>query len=129
MGRIAVVVASVSLLAACGGDDGGDGPSGPSLRIVAPEDGAMVGRGDDADAAMPGIQYDLRVRATGLERDEQIVVYLLEPVESAYAYLMFVEDGVELTARVPFIPGMNSLQARNMDGDVQSEVVSFTVME
>ena len=122
------------LLAACGGDDDGGGGAtcaAGEVRadLLAPQEGQTIGPTDDADLDMAGLQYDVRVRPCGFMADEQMVVWLLDPVESEYAFLTSEGDGVVLTGRVPFIPGPNRLVVRTRDGMDVSETVSFTVEE
>src|SRR5688500_11861761 len=98
-------------------------------RLIAPQPDQMLGPTDDADLDMPRIQYDVRVSPCGFELDEEVVVWLLEPVSSAYAFIPTAGDGIVVTGRVSFIPGPNSLVVRTRDEVDVSDTVSFTVSE
>src|SRR5690349_529952 len=128
------ILGCLMLLAAGCGDDGGGGGATcaegeVSADLLAPQEGQTIGPTDDADLDMVGLQYDVRVRPCGFMVDEQMVVWLLDPVESEYAFLTNEGDGVVLTGRVPFIPGPNRLVVRTRDGVDVSDTVSFTVVE
>jgi hypothetical protein len=121
------VVFGACAAASCG-DDGTSGPCGDgerSLAFLEPLDGAMLGPADDIDPAMAGLQTQIRLRACGFEPDEQIGVYLLDPVETAYAFVS-ADDGTPITV-VPLVPGMLRMQARTMDSSVESEIITLDV--
>ena len=126
------LIAGGVLVAGCGGDDEG-GPmcaeGVKSATLIAPQPGQMLGPTDDADLDMPRIQYDVRVSPCGFEIDEEVVVWLLEPVSSAYAFIPTAGDEIVVTGRVSFIPGENSLVVRTRDEVDVSDTVSFTVSE
>jgi len=79
-----------ALLSSCGGDDGAGGTCADgarTLELLEPADGAMFTMADDLDPAMGGLQVQVSVASCGFEFDEQIGIYLLDPVETAYAFI------------------------------------------
>ena len=120
-------------LAACGGDDDGGGGGGGracadgahTLAITRPAEGAAITMADDFDPVMTGLQYEVMVRQCGYTIDDQVGLYLLEPVESPYGYAQ--ADSDVLVIQVPLLPGAGRMQARDTDMTVTSAVVSYTV--
>lgn len=116
--RAPIVGFSVLLLAAlpmsgCSGGGAACDPSSPSLTIVSPVDGA----------SLMTVDTELVVEVCGLERDDQVVVHLLEPVETEYAGFTFFEE-TTLRTTVPLLPGTMRFEARS--GTLRSPIVSVT---
>ena len=118
------------LLGGCAGDD--DGAAGAcragvrSLAFVAPREGAALTAADDLDPSMGALQYDIRAKACGIDPAMQIGVYLLDPIETGYAFTT-AGDGNLLFANVPLVPGALRMQLRTLDAMVQSDVLAFSV--
>ncbi len=77
--------------------------------------------------AIEGVAVDVTILACGFERDEEVILYLLDPVETAYSFLR-VEDSDELTVTVATLPGEMRLQAGAREEDaIRSQVVALDV--
>jgi hypothetical protein len=96
-----------------------------SLSILEPADGAMLTMADDIDPGMGGVQVQVTVASCGFEPDEEIGVYLLDPVETPYAYVM-AGTGTASTI-IPLVPGALRMEARSMDEAVRSGTISIDV--
>jgi hypothetical protein len=97
-----------------------------TLLLLEPADGAMFTMADDIDPAMGGVQIQVTVASCGFDFDEQIGVYLLDPVETAYAFVSAGTTGTSSTI-VPLLPGTLRMEARSMDGAIVSETVTIDV--
>lgn len=119
-----------ALLGACAGDDDG-GPAAcaagvRSLAFIAPRDGAALTAADDLDPTMGALQYDVRGKACGVDPALQVGLYMLDPVETGYAFTT-AGDGNLVFTSVPLVPGTLRMQLRTIDMMVQSEIISFSV--
>jgi len=129
MGKLsALAIATTLALGGCAGDDeaGACAAGARSLAFVAPRDGAALTAADDLDPSMGALQYDIRGKACGVDPAMQVGVYMLDPVETGYAFTT-AGDGNLVFANVPLVPGTLRMQLRTLDTMVQSEVISFTV--
>lgn len=132
MKRLALLLAPITAVTACGGDDGGGrmatcAEGEVSLEILAPMEGEEIDMSHDVDPGMPGLQYELVVAACGIEPFSAVEVFVTEPFESRYATIM-VESGSEVVrAVVPLVPGDLTMEARNVRDTVRSPPVSFHV--
>jgi len=127
--RFSLILLFAALLSSCGGDDGAGGTCAEgerTLELLEPADGAMFTMADDLDPAMGGLQVQVSVASCGFEFDEQIGIYLLDPVETAYAFVSAGSTGTASTI-VPLVPGTLRMQARSMDESITSNMVTFDV--
>lgn len=115
-----------ALLAGCGAGADGDpcGASGAALEIVDPREGQTVTSADDVEPG-GGIEYDVRVATCGLTVDDQVVLRVLEPVDSDYGFA--TGELPELTFRAPLLPGRMVFVACTTDGAVTSGPVAIEV--
>jgi len=106
--------------------DSGDACGGQEswVRIVSPVEGQQLSASDDT---MPGgvIDFDVVVEHCGLAPEQQVAIFLLAPVESAYGFRMAEED--RLVYSVPFIPGEQSMRAEVTDTAIRSDIRTFSV--
>lgn len=122
-------IAAALSLGACAGDDDGAGACATgvkSLTFLAPLDGAAITAADDLDPMTGALQYDIRGKGCGIDPAMQVGVYMLDPVETGYAFTT-AGDGNLVFASVPLVPGTLRMQLRTVDTMVQSDVISFSV--
>ncbi len=96
-----------------------------SLTILEPADGAMFTMADDIDPSSPNVQIQVTVQSCGFEPDEEVGVYLLDPVETPYAYITTM-TGTD-SSIIPLVPGMLRMEARSMDETVRSPTITIDV--
>lgn len=118
--RALLLVALCALPAACGGGtpSGGCAAGVRSLAILEPSEGQML----------TTARTTLLVQTCGFDRDEQVVVRLLQPFETDYAFATVPELGAVLSADVPLLPGTMEFVAQSRDGAVRSASVTVTSM-
>lgn len=114
---LALLLASSGLLASCGG--GGDpGPcpgTARSLEILSPADGDRV----------TTTEVEITILACHFDLADRIVVKLLQPLETDYAFVMPDGDVSTIIRNVPVIPGTMQFRAQSEDGSVQSAIVTI----
>lgn len=116
LARLALLLAPSGLLASCGGGSSGPCPGTErSLEILAPADGERV----------TGTEVELTILACHFDLADRIVVKLLQPLETDYAFVMPDGDVSTITRTVPVIPGTMQLRAQTEDGSVQSATVTI----
>ena len=119
--------ALLALIGGCSGTEALSGcPEGErAIWIVSPQEGQVLTQEDDV---VPGgvVDFEVAVQHCGFTADDEIGIYLLEPVASPYGFRWVTED--MLVYQVPFIPGEQQLQARTRDDSVQSAVITFSVV-
>lgn len=108
---LGLLALAAPLFLGCSSDGAACDPSSASLTILAPMDGASLATAE----------AELIVEVCGLERDDQVIVYLLEPVETEYAVFTFFEETI-LQQTVPLLPGTMRFEARS--GTLRSPIVS-----
>lgn len=110
---------ALALLPACGGGGGSVAPctaGAPSLEILEPMTGEVVT--DDS--------IDVLIQTCGVAEDEQIVLRLLQPAVTDYAFVTVPELDAVVTVNVPILPGTMELQAATRDLSVTSASVEIT---
>ncbi len=126
--KVLVPLSLVVFAVSCSSDDGGVGmcmEGERTLAILEPADGAMLTMEDDIDPAMGGVQVQVTVASCGFEPEEEIGVYLLDPVETPYAYLT---AGTGTSSDIiPLVPGTLRMEARSMDESVRSPTITIDV--
>jgi len=125
--RTAACIFLLALVSACSGE-GTEGECADGMRFIrfaSPVEAQVLTADDDVE---PGgvVDYDVVVEHCGFTADDEIGIYLLEPVASPYGFRWVTAD--QLVYRVPFVPGEQRMQARTRDDAVQSEVLSFSVV-
>ncbi|MDQ3034741.1 MAG: hypothetical protein M3Y87_20185 [Myxococcota bacterium] len=120
--RLFFSCAALPLLALSASSCGGTGPGGAcaagvvSLEILEPSAGEIVN--DDT--------YDVRIQTCGVAEDEQIVLRLLQPAVTDYAFVTVPALDAVVTVNVPILPGTMELQAATRDLAVTSASVEIT---
>lgn len=103
--------------AGCGGGGGGGACTEglASLEILDPVD----------DQAITADSYAIVVQTCGIAEDEMIVLRLLQPFETDYAFVTVPTPDARVTADVPLLPGTMEFVAATRDGSIQSASVTI----
>src|SRR5687767_7679858 len=103
---LAIAFASAAIASCGGGGPGSQCPgTGRSLEILAPADGDRVGTSD----------VEITVLACRFDLADSIVVRVVAPFESEYAFLRPTGPESVLTTTADFVPGTISFLAQSMD--------------
>ncbi|MBX3269425.1 MAG: hypothetical protein KF729_04145 [Sandaracinaceae bacterium] len=97
----------------------------PSVVIVSPRDGQPITRADDVAPEDDLIQLDFVIDSVCLERDERVLLVLLEPVHTTYGDRAPDARGRAVFPRMPLFPGTNRFIARGMTTEVESAPVTL----